>query len=195
MKRTKAAQSEATTGRLLAVAREHFTRDGYAAAATERIVAEAGVTRGALYHHFGNKLGLYRGVLEQVHAEVGQRVEAAAMTEQDPWQALQAGCRAFLEVAADADVQRIMLLDAPAVLGWAEWRAMDARHSMRHLQEQLELLAQEGYLHPLDTEALAYMLSGAMNEATLWIATQENPQRALQKAADSLHRLLAGLAV
>lgn len=195
MSRTKAAQKEATIKRLLSVAREHFTRDGYTVAATERIVADAGVTRGALYHHFGNKLGLYRSVLEEIHAEVGERVEAAALAESEPWGALIAGCKAFLGIATDSDVQRIMLLDAPAVLGWADWRDMDARHSMRHLLEQLELLQREGYLQPIATEVLAYMLSGAMNESTLWIAEQSDPERGLEQASEALERLLSGVAV
>lgn len=190
---TKAAQREATMARLLSVARASFAEHGYAAAATEDLVRSAGVTRGALYHHFESKEGLFRAVLAEVHAEVGQRVGTAAEAASDDWQALLAGCRAFLAAANDKGVQRIMLIDGPSVLGWTEWRGMDAQHSLRMLQEHLALLADRGMLRTAHVPALAHMLSGAMNELALWVAQRSDPAVALEEAVAVLERTLEGL--
>ncbi len=191
----KAEQSEATRERLIAVAREHFARGGYGAAGTERIVQEAGVTRGALYHHFHSKEGLFRAVLEEVHTEVGRRVLAEAEAAPGPWEALLAGCRAFLAAATAPDVQRIMLLDGPAVLGWASWRELDARHSMKELREHLRCLMENGVIRAVPLEALTHLVSGALNEAALWIAAQENVGAALEESVKALKVMLGGLKV
>lgn len=190
---TKAAQRAATIGRLLAVARTRFAEHGYAGTATEELVQAAGVTRGALYHHFENKEGLFRAVLEQVHAEVGERVGAAADAQCDAWQALVAGCRAFLSAANDPAIQRIMLIDGPAVLGWSKWRDMDAEHSLHLLRDHLALLADQGMLRTRRTEPLAHLLSGAMNELALWIAHPGGTDDALAQAIAALEETLDGL--
>lgn len=189
----KAKQTEATTARLIEVATAAFARDGYAHAATEAIVAQANVTRGALYHHFGSKQGLFKAVLEHVQREVGMRVEESVAGVDDPWEALITGSRAFLKASLDPQVQRIMLTDAPAVLGWSVWRALDAEHSMRSLGEALEALASAGSLPTLPLQALTHLLSGAMNEAALWITQSPDPERALADASTALDALLAGL--
>lgn len=190
---TKAAQREATVARLIAVARDRFAQHGYAAAATEELVQAAGVTRGALYHHFESKEGLFRAVLAQVHAEVGQRVGAAAEAETDDWNALLAGCRAFLAAANDPAIQRIMLIDGPAVLGWSEWRAMDAEHSLRLLRDHLALLSLQGVLRTGRIDGLAHLLSGAMNELALWVAQRGGDASALDEASAVLEETLEGL--
>ena len=190
---TKAQQTEATTARLIEIASDVFTRDGYAHAATEAIVAQAGVTRGALYHHFNNKEGLFRAVLEHVQKQVGQRVEESVVGLTDPWEALLTGSRAFLQASLDPQVQRVMLTDAPAVLGWSDWRALDKQYSMRALGEALAELAQAGELLPMPIEAMTHLLSGAMNEAALWIAQAPDQQRALSDATLALEHLLNGL--
>lgn len=189
----KAQQTEATTARLIEVATEVFARDGFAHAATEAIVARAGVTRGALYHHFGSKEGLFKAVLEHVQRQVGTRVEESVAGLDDPWEALIAGSRAFLKASLDPQVQRVMLTDAPAVLGWSVWRALDAEHSMRSLRAVLEALAAAGQLSPLPLDALTHLLSGAMNEAALWIAQSPDSEQALSEASTALDHLLAGL--
>jgi len=188
-------KSDATRERLITVAREHFTQQGYAAAATEEIVQQAGVTRGALYHHFGSKQGLFRAVLEAVHSEVGRRVVAAAEAAGDPWQALVTGSAAFLEVATAPDVRRIMLLDGPSVLGWSAWRELDARYSMKELRDHLETLKEAGILRPVSTDALTCLLSGAMNEVALWIAEQPDPTLALSDTMAVLKVMMDGLRV
>ncbi|HRE27559.1 MAG TPA: TetR/AcrR family transcriptional regulator [Anaerolineales bacterium] len=189
----KARQTEATTARLIEVATAAFARDGYAHTATEAIVALAGVTRGALYHHFGSKEGLFKAVLEHVQKQVGQRVEESVVGLKDPWEALLTGSRAFLQASLDPQVQRIMLTDAPAVLGWSDWRALDEQYSMRALGEALAELAQAGELPPMPIEAMTHLLSGAMNEAALWIAQASDQPRALSEATLALEHVLNGL--
>jgi AcrR family transcriptional regulator len=189
---TKAQQREATITRLTEIARQVFTEQGYANAATEDIVAQAGVTRGALYHHFGSKEGLFLAVVEAVQQDVGQRVEAAAAPHADVWDQLLAGCAAFLGASRDPQVQRIMLLDAPAVLGWTVWRELDARYSMSALRAALAELMTNGQLMPLPLDALTHLLSGAMNEAALWVAQSADPH-ALDEAVQTLTQLLMGL--
>lgn len=191
--RTKAEQREATVKRLIAVARPLFAQLGYAETPTERIVAEAGVTRGALYHHFGSKEGLFSAVLDAVQWEVAGRVSAAAAQQTDPWDQLLAGSHAFLAAAADPDVQRIMLLDAPAVLGWETWRRFDATHAMRLLREALDKLQENGVINVESMEAATHLLSGAMNESALWIARSTDVAAALGESYNVLTQLLEGL--
>jgi AcrR family transcriptional regulator len=196
-KRTKAEQREQTNHELIAIAREIFSRDGYAGAATEEIVARAGVTRGALYHHFGSKEGLFRAVLESVQADIARRVEVAANNAPrgDGWRQISDGCRAFLEANLDPQVRRIVLIDAPAVLGWEVWREIDAAHSVRLLQMGLRELANAGQIRALPLEAVVHLLSGAMNEAALWIAGSSDPHMALEQAVAGLEAMLTGLKV
>jgi AcrR family transcriptional regulator len=191
--RTKGEQRAATTRRLIEVAREFFAKNGYAQTATEEIVRTAGVTRGALYHHFGSKEGLFVAVLDDVQRAVAVMVDEAASREGDPWQQLRAGCHAFLSAALDPAIQQIALVDAPAVLGWDAWRATDAAHSMRLLREGLEELAAAGEIGDASPEAATFLLSGAMNEAALWVARADSPEEALVAALAALDRLLYGL--
>jgi AcrR family transcriptional regulator len=191
----KAVQHAATHRHLLAIARELFTDEGYAQAATEEIVQRAGLTRGALYHHFANKQALFLEVLGDLQDEVAQRVATAAGAEADPWQQLLVGCRAFLAASLDPRVQRIMLIDGPAVVGWVHWRAMDAERSMKLLQSALEGLQASGVVVALPLDALTHLLSGAMNEAALWIATAPDQSVALEEAMATLTHLLDGLRV
>jgi AcrR family transcriptional regulator len=190
---TKAAQTEATTRKLIDIAREQFATQGYANTATEEIVRLAGVTRGALYHHFGSKEGLFRAVVESVQADIGARVDAAAGASGDAWGELIDGCRAFLMAALDPHARQIVLIDAPAVLGWEAWRAMDEANSMALLRASLAELVAAGILAPLPLDALTRLLSGAMNEAALWIANAPDPDAALDAAMSALEALLSGI--
>lgn len=191
--RTKAAQREATRALLIAEGRRRFARDGYAAVGLTEIVTALGITKGALYHHFGSKSGLFRAVLAQVQQEVADRVTAAASQHpDDAWQQLVAGCEAFLTASADPDLQRILLIDAPAVLGWNDWRAMDEAASGRLLADVLTRLTADQILPPAPVAPLTRLLSGAMNEAALWLAQSATPAD-LPATVEALHRLLAGL--
>ncbi len=190
---TKAQQSEATTARLLEVACEIFTRDGYANTATEEIVQRAGLTRGALYHHFGSKEGLFRAALEHLQRRVAQQVESATIPHDDLWEQLIAGSIAFLQASLDPQVQRVMLIDAPAVLGWSLWRELDAQNSMKSLHDALSSLIEQERLMSIPLNALTHLLSGAMNEAALWIAQSDDKKRTFDEAADALRHLLGAL--
>lgn len=190
---TKAQQREATMKKLIQIARDIFARDGYANAATEEIVQLAGVTRGALYHHFGSKEGLFQAVLASIQQDVAERIHQVADQELDSWEQLIRGCIAFLEASLDPQVQRIMLIDAPAVLGWSLWRELDVEYSMKSLYEVLSELMDKGQIAPLPLTALTHLLSGAMNEGALWIAQSDNPQQALQQASEALTHLITRL--
>ncbi|GAA3406996.1 TetR/AcrR family transcriptional regulator [Paenibacillus hodogayensis] len=191
MRRTKEDASE-TMAKLIEVARTHFTKQGYAEAALEDIVAEAGLTRGALYHHFGSKKGLFRIVLEAVQKEIAERVEAEAAKSEEVWEQLYNGCGAFVAAAVEPRSKRIMLLDGPAVLGWETWRALDERHSMRLLREQLLTMQRLGSFKPASVEATVHILSGALNEAALWIAQCPDAEAALEETMSVIADMLLG---
>ncbi|HUR09062.1 MAG TPA: TetR/AcrR family transcriptional regulator [Nonomuraea sp.] len=171
----RAQQREQTRRTLLRESRRLFATRGYGAVGLAEIVHAARVTKGALYHHFDSKTDLFRAVLEQVQQEVAQKVAGAAETHDDPWEQLTAGCQAFLTASTDPDIQQIMLIDGPAVLGWTEWRAMDEGASAHHLAEALTTLIEAGTIAPQPVEPLTHLLSGAMNEAALWLATSTDP--------------------
>ncbi|MEW9552675.1 TetR/AcrR family transcriptional regulator [Nonomuraea sp. NPDC050783] len=189
---TRTEQKERTRRTLLATGRRLFATRGYAGVGVAEIVRESGVTKGALYHHFsGGKTDLFRAVLEDVHREVAGRVAAAAEAEGDPWARLKAGCAAFVAAGADPEVQRIMLIDGPAVLGWNEWRALDEAAAFQHLTEALSALVADGTIPAQPVAPLARLLSGAMNEAALWLAQSAPADLAGTQAA--LSRLLDAL--
>ncbi|MGW1955300.1 TetR/AcrR family transcriptional regulator [Streptomyces sp. NPDC001920] len=189
---TRAEQRAATRRALLAEGRRRFAADGYHGVVLAEVAQAVGATKGAAYHHFGSKAGLFRAVVAEVQRELGERVAAAAERYDGPWEQLQAGCRAFLAAGRDPTVRRIVLMDAPAVLGWDEWRAMDEESSARHLTEALEALVAAGVIADQPVEPLARLLSGAMNEAALWLARSAGPQ-ALEQTEQALDRLLNGL--
>lgn len=190
----RARQREQTRQALVRESRRLFATLGYGGVGLAQIVSAAGVTKGALYHHFESKADVFRAVLAEVQQEVARSVVAAAEAQDDPWAQLTAGCRAFLAAGTDPDVQRVMLIDGPAVLGWSEWRALDEAASARHLAEALEALIDLGVIAAQPVEPLARLLSGAMNEAALWLATSDDPGD-LDRTWQALSRMLESLRV
>lgn len=188
----RAEQRERTRRALVREGRRLFTEHGYGGVGLAEIVAAAQVTKGALYHHFSGKTALFRAVLEQAQAEVGAAVAEAADAHEDPWERLTAGCRAFLTASTAPDVRRVMLVDGPAVLGWSEWRALDEATSARHLAEALTSLAEAGVIAPRPVAPLSHLLSGAMNEAALWLA-DTGTERDLEDVWSALAHLLESL--
>lgn len=176
MSPTQLERRQATVHALLTEGRRQFARDGYAAVSLAGIVDALGLTKGAFYHHFAGKAALFRAVVEQVQSQVADRVVAAAEARPDAWGRLTAGCEAFLRAGADPDVQRIMLIDGPAVLGWDDWRALDDASSGRHLRDALQSVIDDGVIAPQPVEPLTHLLSGAMNEAALWLARSDDPR-------------------
>lgn len=191
MRRSKAETTE-TIRKLIEVARTHFTEHGYANAALESIVAEANLTRGAVYHHFRSKKELFRIVLEDVQREVAERVEKEAATSEDLWQQLYLGCRAFMMAAVEDRNRRIMLIDGPAILGWDVWREMDKKHSMRLLREQLEIMQEQGYVQQVPLDAAAHFISGGLNETALRLASESMQPNALEETMQVLSVCLEG---
>ncbi|MBW9210722.1 TetR/AcrR family transcriptional regulator [Mumia sp. zg.B53] len=191
MGRSSKAQSEVNRAHLVHLACALFAEHGYDAVGLEEVAVAAGQTRGAVYHHFGSKRGLFSAALAKVQASVGDAVQAAALAESDPWEGLVAGCHAFLDAAASDGARRVMLVDGPAVLGWQEWRDGDAASSRRLLEEGLHQLGTRGDVAPDEVAALATLLSGAMNETALWLAQEGEPVR--DAAHAGLDRVLTGL--
>jgi AcrR family transcriptional regulator len=190
---TKQAQTAATTTALIQLARQLFVENGYAGVALEDLAARAGMTRGAIYHHFGSKQGLFEAVLTAAHAETAAAIESAAMQHSDPWEQLVAGCHAFIAAASAPSVRRILLIDGPAVLGWRRWRELDAEHSEPLLEDVLAELADAGLVDRQSTAAAGVMLSGAMNEAALWLARPETTKTDIESVHATLDRLLEAL--
>jgi AcrR family transcriptional regulator len=188
-------RSEATRQRLIAAARTLFAERGYAGVATEQIVQAAGVTRGALYHQFRDKAALFGAVAEAVQAEIAQRITTGAQTDGpvDPMAALHAGIRRFLEACADPAVERILLLDGPAVLGWQAWRELADRYGLGLLQHALQAAIDAGVITPQPVVPLAHVLIGALDECALYVARAQDPPAARQQCTAILQQLLGGL--
>lgn len=193
---SKKAQSAATIKRLLAVAMQEFSEKGYAGASTEAIVKKAQVTRGALYHHFKGKKDLFYAVFKEAQLEIGNRIEADADAADDPWGGLISGCNAFLKACSDPALQQIVVIDAPAVLNWNTYRSVDENlpgSGLSLLKECLQDLVDHKMIKPIAVDALAHLLSGAMDEAAVWIAQSRDPYTALPEAQQTLGVLLEGL--
>ena len=191
-KTRRAEYAEATRRALVDAGRELFATKGYAETSTEEIVRRARVTRGALYHHFAGKEELFRAVFAAVDREVVQRVVAAA-TAPDPWPRLIAGCLAFLDACLDPTVQRILLLDGPAVLGWEAWRDLESQSCLGLLRPALGAVIDAGVLRPQPVELLAQMLFGALTEAALLVARAADVPAARDQAGACVVALLEGL--
>jgi AcrR family transcriptional regulator len=160
-------RGQATRAQVLEVAERLFTELGYDGTSIATVLAETGVSRGAFYHHFPSKEALFETVLESVEERVAATLQAAAAKEKDPADAIRAGCRAWLDLAADPTVLRITLIDAPSVVGWSRWREIDERHGFGLLLAGLQATGRfpEPILHPV-----AHMLLAATLEAALLIA-------------------------
>ena len=174
-----------TTQALLEAARVEFAANGFAQAKTEAIVARAGMTRGALYHHFADKTDLFACVVESMMTEIDLAVSVAAAKETTPFASLCSGIRGYLRECARDDVRRVVLIDGPAVLGWERWRLIDERSAVAATQESVRRCMLEGEIGPTDANALARALLGMVTQAGLEIGRSDNPkqtQRALTKS-------------
>ena len=186
-------QAAATRAELLRVARELFAARGYAHVGTEEIVRAAHVTRGALYHHFEDKRDLFRAVHAQLAEDLLASIVAQTAGSADAWEALTRGVRAFFDACTDPAVIRISHLDAPAVLGWAEWREVDAQHWLGLVTAALEEAMDSGVLRRREVQPLAHMLMGAMVEASMMIANAADPAATRADVEAPLLALLEGL--
>jgi AcrR family transcriptional regulator len=189
------AEARATREALIAAALDPFAKRGYAAVGTEEIVARARVTRGALYHHFTDKRDLFRAVFEKVEADLMERVAAKMEVADDPWQLMVGGMRAFLDACQEPAVEQIALIDAPAVLGWPEWREIDNRHGLGLTRAALQGAVDAGVLRPIAVEPMAHLLVAALSEAAFVIAHAERPRRARAEVEEALVQLVEGLRI
>ncbi len=167
----------ATRGTLLAAARQLFTDKGYYDAATEDLVAAAGVTRGALYHHYAGKEPLFEAVFREIAGELFVTASAAVAPVGDNWGKLQEGLQAHLAIIAESrEIQRVLLLDGPSVLGWPKWRELQSEFSLGALIDVMEALTLQGVITFHSPLSAAHLVFGALNEAALMIAHAENPR-------------------
>jgi AcrR family transcriptional regulator len=195
VKNRKAEQSEATRRALMDVARDLFAERGYAEVSTEQIVQRAGVTRGALYHHFRGKKDLFHAVFERLEQEVAEKIAAAGLAASDPWRQQQLAIRAFLDVCLEPAVQRIALVDAPSVLGLESWREIEATYGLALVRAGLQSVMDAGLIEEQPVEPLAHLIFGALTEAGLEIARAEDVEAARAEVGASVDRLLDGLRV
>jgi AcrR family transcriptional regulator len=193
MPRTQRERSESTTGELVAAARELFAADGYAGTLLDDVVARAGVTKGALYHHFKGKRQLFEAVFEREQVRIARTVAAAYHAEPDRWSGLHAGCRAYFEECLDPGVQRITLLDGPSVLGWERVREIEDRHTVAGLRMGLETAVREGLIAPRPLEPLVQMLNGAMCEAAMLVVRADDGREAAGQVLAELRLMLEAL--
>jgi AcrR family transcriptional regulator len=191
----QAERSEATRKALVDVGRKLFAKRGYADVGTEEIVRRAGVTRGALYHHFSGKEELFRAVYEQVERELAERIAAGALADPDPVHALRAGAATFLDACLDPEVQRISLLDAPAVLGWETWREIGDRYGLGLIQGGVQAAMDAGAIARQPVLPLAHVLLGALHEAAMLVARADDVRATRRQTGEVLDRLLRGLLV
>lgn len=193
--RTQAERRETTRAALVAAARPLFGRDGYAAVGTEEIVRAAGVTRGALYHHFDGKEGLFTAVFEAVEQELLEQIGAqiAASGATTPLAALETGLAVMLDSAVDAELAQIVLIDAPSVLGWERWREIGWRYGMGLTETVLDAAMEAGEIPRSPLRPLAHVLLGAIDEAVLYVARAADQRTARDEMAAVLGGLLAGL--
>src|SRR3954447_6764357 len=186
-------KAEATRARLLRVSRDLFAKRGYADVGTEEIVRRAKVTRGALYHHFKDKQDLFRAVHEQLEQELVESLGERIAGIPDARELLSTGVRSFLDACTDPALAQISLLDAPSVLGWAEWREVDARYGMGLVRLGLEAAMEQDVMERQDPEPLAHLMLAALGEAALLIANADDPRAARREGARPLMALLDGL--
>ena len=194
MARTKHdLRSEATRRQLVSAARALFGTRGYAGVGTEEIVRAAGVTRGALYHQFRDKADLFAAVAEEVEAGIAERIASAAGVEADPVDALRSGARLFLDACAEPEVERIILLDAPAVLGWQAWRDLAGRYGLGLVQLALQTAMDAGAIVAQPVVPLAHVLVGALDECALYVAGAEDPAAAREQCLAIFDRILRSI--
>jgi AcrR family transcriptional regulator len=194
-RRTQAERAAGTREALIAAARRLFAAQGFADIALEAIVRAAGVTRGALYHHFADKTELFAAVFEQVEGELAAQMgEAIAASNQtDPITILRLGVDFWLEVCSDPEVQRIVLVDAPAVLGWTRWTEIGNRYNIGLVRDLLAGAIEIGRIPAQPVEATALTMLAAMREVTLYVARTEDRDKARQEAGLVMNRLIQAL--
>lgn len=188
----RAETMEENRAKLIAAARKAFAEKGFAAASMDELTASVGLTRGALYHNFGDKKGLLAVVVAQVDGEMAQQAKAAASGVSDAWEKLVAEGIAYIRMAMDAEVQRIVLRDGPAFLGDpSQWPSQNS--CLEATRETITRLIDSGIMKPVNVDAAAHLLNSAALNAALWVASSSEPEKALPKMIDVFTQLAGGL--
>jgi AcrR family transcriptional regulator len=195
VKRTQAERSEATRSALIDAARALFAERGYAEVGTEEIVRAAGVTRGALYHHFTDKRDLFEAVYVRVEIELAERIATGALASgaAAPLDAMRAGAEMFLQACTEPEAQQIALLDGPSVLGWDRWREIATEHGLGLIEATLEAAIEAGAIPDQPVRPLAHLLMGALDEAAMLVARAEDPEQMRAEVGRTLDSLIAAL--
>lgn len=195
-RRSQVDRSAATRAALVAAARGLFAERGFGGVGTETIVQAAGVTRGALYHQFADKTELFEAVYEAIEEDLSRRLgeRIAAAGASDPIEAMMLGADAWLDACGEQEVQQIVLLDGPAVLGWQRWREIGLRYGLGLVEALLTHAIEVGRIPPQPVSALSHVLVGALDEAALYIARADDQASASDEIRPVIARLVAGLA-
>lgn len=183
---------EENRAKLISAARKAFAEKGFAAASMDELTAEVGLTRGALYHNFGDKKGLLAAVVAHVDGEMAGRAQEAGAAKGRGWEGLLAEGAAYIGMALDPEVRRIVLLDGPAFLGDpSQWPSQNA--CLQATKQTVARLISNGIMKPVDVEAAARLLNGAALNAALWVAASEKPRSVLPKAIEAFQLMATGL--
>ena len=182
---------EENRAKLIAAARKAFASKGFAASSMDELTADAGLTRGALYHNFGDKKGLLGAVIAEVDGEMAAQAQQTVAAAKDDWEGLLAQGAAYIEMALDPEVRRVVLLDGPAFLGDpSRWPSQNA--CLRMTKQTVARLVCDGVMKPVDIEAAARLLNGAALNAALWVAASDEPQSVLPKAVEAFRLMATG---
>ena len=195
-RRTQAERTAATRALLIGAARKLFADKGFAEVSTQAIVSAAGVTRGALYHQFDDKVGLFAAVYEQVERELVEDIARQIMEVQppDPLDAMRLGARLFLDGCSAPDVQQIVLIDAPAVLGWDRWRAVGVKYGLGVIEGMLAHAIDQRAIPEQPLRPTAHVLLGALDEAALFVSRADDREQARKEMDAVCERLISGIA-
>ncbi|MFL5821580.1 MAG: TetR/AcrR family transcriptional regulator [Solirubrobacteraceae bacterium] len=189
----RAERGEATRAALINAGRELFSERGYAAVGTNEVVQRAGVTRGAMYHHFPDKRELFRAVYEDTERLLVEGLGARIETIEDPWEALVTGMRSFFDVSSDPKLMQMGLIDGPAVLGWEAWRDIGNRYGLQVTTAALQKAMDAGVLRSADVTLLAHMLLAALGEAAMLLASSTDPRAERERVETTILIMLEGL--
>ncbi|NEQ32388.1 MAG: TetR/AcrR family transcriptional regulator [Leptolyngbya sp. SIO4C5] len=175
-KLTKAEQTQRTRRIIIERARHLFSTKGYAATGTEEIISELGITRGALYHQFKDKLGVFKAVVKEAYSEITDHIQTKIQPLDNNWQQLIVGCQAFLEVAQQEELRRLVFIEAPAVLAADDLVEID-QYGFGLLYESIQVAVGEGQLSTINAEGFAHLVNGSLNELAAWVAQSDDPER------------------
>ncbi len=188
-------KGERTKALILATAEELFASRGYTATSTKQVADEAGLTRGAVYFHFSDKKDLFRAVFEQLELRLMERLAAGALGSTSAWDVLVAGCRVYLDACLEESFSRTVLLDAPSVLGWDEWRELEDQYALGAMKSTIEACIAEGSVHKRPVSPMAQMLLACLTEAGMLIARSNRKRKLRKEMGGAVAVFLEGMAV